>query len=196
MNRRVLLSGVAGIAALLAGGYYAWRESGRRAQGALAALISAAPAQTRESAMPHSVGGDDIYAVTLPDLEGRPQALSRYRGKPLLINFWATWCAPCVQEMPELAQLDQRYPQVQFLGIGIDTAANMREFVAKIPVSYPLVVAGHAGIDLVRALGNAPGGLPFTVLFDADGRVHHRVLGKIDPQALDRFLLTHYAAPV
>jgi len=181
MNRRVLLSGVLGVVAMTAGGYYAWRESGRRAPGAALSPASSPP----------SIGldGGDVYAVTLPDLDGRPQALSQYRGKPLLVNFWATWCAPCVQEMPELAQLAQRYPQVQFLGIGIDTADNMREFVKKIPVSYPLVVAGYAGIDLVRALGNAPGGLPFTVLFDADGSVHHRVLGQINLESLDGILL-------
>jgi len=178
MDRRVLLSGAAGVAALLGGGYYVWRASDRRA-----------PAQT-------ALGDGEVYAQTLPDLSDQAQPLSQYRGRPLLVNFWATWCAPCVQEMPELSQLAQQHPQVQFLGIGIDTAANMREFIEKVPVSYPLLVAGHGGIDWVRALGNAPGGLPFTVLFDADGSIHHKVLGKIDKDALDRILKHRYAVPL
>jgi len=190
MNRRVLLSGALGVTAMLGGGYYAWRASARRAPGALRALP--ASASLPAPAEPDSAASYDIYAVILPDLAGQAQSLSQYRGKPLLINFWATWCAPCVQEMPELARLDAHHPHVQFLGIGIDTAANMRTFIQKVPVSYPLVVAGHEGIDLVRALGNAPGGLPFTVLFDADGRAHHSVLGKINPQALDRILQNRY----
>jgi len=186
MNRRRLLSGVLGVATMGAAGYLVWRESVRRAPGA--ALLPAA------ASVPRAPDDGDLYALTLPDLNGQAQRLAQYRGKPLLVNFWATWCAPCVQEMPELAQLDQRYPQVQFLGVGIDTLINMQQFVEKVPVSYPLVVAGYAGIDLVRGLGNTPGGLPFTVLFDADGSVHHRVLGKINPDDLDHILRTRYAA--
>jgi len=178
MNRRVLLSGVAGVAAMLASGYVAWRASDRRA-----------PVPTRSIA---PISGD-LYAMILPDLNGQSQLLSQYLGRPLLVNFWATWCAPCVQEMPELAALANTYPQVQFLGIGIDTAANMRDFVKKVPVSYPLLVAGHAGIDWVRALGNTSGGLPFTVLFDADGSTYHKVLGKIVKDDLDQILRRRYA---
>lgn len=191
MNRRVLLSGIAGVAAMAAGGYYAWRESGRRAPGA--ALRPAEPSAAAAGGASGSAEVD-LYALTLPDLEGQPLALARYRGKPLLVNFWATWCAPCVKEMPELEILDQRYPQVQFLGIGVDTAANMREFVRKVPVSYPLAVAGHEGAALVRGLGNSAGGLPFTLVFDADGSVNRRILGQIDMQDLDR-TLARYAGP-
>ena len=180
MNRRVFLSGAGGVAALAAGGYFVWRESGRKAPGA---ALSAAGAK---GAVP--VDNNALFAMTLPDLDGQPQALSQYRGRPLLVNFWATWCAPCVKEMPDLDQLQQRYPQVQFLGVGVDTASNMRSFVAKVPVSYPLLVAGNQGTDLVRTLGNSAGGLPFTVIFNADGSVQRKVLGQIHLQDIDRTL--------
>ena len=183
MDRRVFLSGVGGVAALAAGGYFAWRESGRRAPGASLAATGA-----------DTVDNDALFAATLPDLAGQPQKLAQYRGRPLLVNFWATWCAPCVKEMPELDQLRQRYPQVQFLGVGVDTASNLREFVAKVPVSYPLVVAGNQGTDLVRVLGNSAGGLPFTIVFNADGSVQRKVLGQISLGDMNH-TLARYAQP-
>ena len=82
--------------------------------------------------------------------------------------------------------LKQQRPDIQFVGIGIDTAANMSNFVAKIPVSYPLYVAGHSGIALVRELGNAAGGLPFTVLLDAEGHIFDTILGQVSLEDLQR----------
>ena len=108
-----------------------------------------------------------------------------YVGKPLVINFWATWCVPCVEEMPELDSMAKALPSVLFVGLGIDTVDNIEHFVAKIPVSYPLLVVGNSAIALVRELGNVAGGLPFTVLFNAKGELVETILGQIKPLELN-----------
>ena len=122
-----------------------------------------------------------LYAQSLNDLAGKPQALNKWKGKPLLVNFWASWCAPCVSEMPELSALAAKDGGKHFnvIGIGIDSPTNLVEFVKKTKVSYPLYVGGIGGTDLSRELGNASGGLPFTVLIGADGQVRKTYLGRL-----------------
>lgn len=124
-----------------------------------------------------------LLATRLPDLRGNEQAVSQWRGKTLVVNFWAPWCGPCVEEMPDLQALSTEYgsKNVQFVGIGIDSAQNMIAFEQKVKVDYPLLVAGYAGTDLARALGNKAGALPFTVVVDAQGRLHYEKLGRITP---------------
>jgi thiol-disulfide isomerase/thioredoxin len=111
--------------------------------------------------------------------------MAQWKGRPMLVNFWATWCAPCVKEMPELDALSQRHRAVQFVGLAVDTASNVAKFVAKVPVSYPLLIAGPGSIGLMRNLGNGPGGLPFTTIFAADGELKAHILGPVDPAQLD-----------
>jgi thiol-disulfide isomerase/thioredoxin len=98
----------------------------------------------------------------------------------MLVNFWATWCPPCVEEMPELNGFDAEFRArgLQIVGIGIDSASNIREFSDKTPMSYPLLVAGASGLELVRRLGNTSGALPFTVIVDRAGQVTWRTLGR------------------
>src|SRR5690606_5175930 len=112
-----------------------------------------------------------LFDRTLPTLSGEAQPMSRYAGKPVLVNFWATWCAPCVKEMPDLDALHEEYPGVAFVGIGVDSAANLRDFVVRVPVRYDLYEAQASGLDIMRELGSPTGGLPYTVLIDADGRI-------------------------
>jgi thiol-disulfide isomerase/thioredoxin len=122
-----------------------------------------------------------LFNQSLPDLGGKPQALSTFRGKPLLVNFWATWCAPCVEEMPALSVLHDEIAQksTQIIGIGIDSPSNIREFVSRVSVHYPLYIGGMGGSELARTFGNQAGGLPFTVLIGADGRVKKTYLGRL-----------------
>ena len=124
---------------------------------------------------------DSLYATSLNDLAGKPQPLAQWKGKPLLVNFWASWCAPCVSEMPELSELAAGDGGKRFnvIGIGIDSPTNLAEFARKIKISYPLYVGGMGGTDLARALGNPNGGLPFTVLIGADGQVRKTYLGRL-----------------
>jgi thiol-disulfide isomerase/thioredoxin len=133
---------------------------------------------------------DPLFAQRFPDATGREFALEQWLGKPVVVNFWATWCPPCVKEMPDLEALHKKYDGIQFLGLGIDTASNMLAFADKVKVSYPLLVLGHGGISLMRELGNKNGGLPFTVVFDAQGRVHSKILGQVKPDALEQTLRT------
>jgi thiol-disulfide isomerase/thioredoxin len=128
-----------------------------------------------------SAAATRLYAQSMNDLAGKPQALSQWKGKPLLVNFWAPWCAPCVQEMPELSDMAARDGGKRFnvIGIGIDSPSNLAEFAKKTKVSYPLYVGGMSGTDLSRELGNANGGLPFTVLIGPDGQVRKTYLGRL-----------------
>jgi peroxiredoxin len=143
-----------------------------------------APAPAEASAV------DAFYKRTLPDAKGAPAAMSQWKGRPLVLNFWATWCAPCVEEMPELTALQKQLQSIniQILGIGIDNPANIKAFAEKYEIGYPLYVAGIDGSELSRALGNQAGGLPFTVLVDASGKVRKTYLGRLKIDQLRRDL--------
>ncbi|CAM4043397.1 TlpA family protein disulfide reductase [Bordetella tumulicola] len=177
MNRRLFLYAGAAVAAMAAGGF-AYREWGHP------------PPAEPGAADPVAA----LRALSLPDLEGKPHTLAQWQGRPMVVNFWATWCAPCVKEMPELQALQEKYAGIQFVGIGVDKVENMRQFLQKVPVSYPLLVMGPGAIDTLRTLGNPAGGLPFTLIFDANGGVNRKILGQIQFDDLDRTLSTLAAA--
>ncbi|KAB8057919.1 redoxin family protein [Janthinobacterium sp. FT14W] len=124
---------------------------------------------------------NELYALSLPDAAGATQALSQWKGKNLLVNFWAPWCPPCVEEMPELSEVQGHYgvKNLQVIGIGIDSASNIATFASKVKIAYPVYVSGMSGTDLSRHFGNATGGLPFTVLIGADGEVKKTYLGRL-----------------
>jgi len=123
--------------------------------------------------------GDPIPAITLPDLQGTPLALASFRGRPLLINVWASWCGPCVEEMPALTAFAdaQGASGVQVLGLALDTPEGVRDFLTRIPVAYPIVLDTPGPADASVRLGNAQGLLPYSVLVDAQGRIVKQKLG-------------------
>lgn len=122
-----------------------------------------------------------LYGLTLPDHASTPFALSQLRGKTVVLNFWATWCPPCVEEMPELAILHQQISPRNgtVIGIGIDLYPNIKQFAAKYAIPYPLLVAGLGGSELSKTFGNEVGALPFTVIISPEGQVEYRKLGRV-----------------
>ena len=137
-----------------------------------------------------------LWGQQWPGPDGQPKSLETLRGQITVVNFWATWCAPCVEEMPALSALYQQIqqasgaprPRVEFIGVAIDRADQVAEFARRSPVSYPLVVAGAAGSELGRALGNEAGALPFTAVIDSNGRVVERTLGIVNLEKLRTLL--------
>ena len=122
---------------------------------------------------------DALWAMRFERPEGGELAMAALRGKPLLINFWATWCAPCLRELPAIDQFHREFQPRgwQVVGLAIDGPTPVREFLARVKVGFPIGLAGLDGTDLVIKLGNAQGGLPFSVLIDSQGRVAERKLG-------------------
>jgi len=129
---------------------------------------------------------EDFFNSQYPDPTGLPQSMSAYRGEVLVINFWATWCAPCVQEMPELSEIqDKTAPSgVKVLGLAIDSANKVLEFNRRLKVSYPLLILGASGIDLVRQFGNPSGSLPYTVVINRNGAIVDQTLGRFNKETL------------
>lgn len=171
-TRRVVLSGAAG-AALLAGlgGGWSWRQRGADARQASAAL-------------------QELLALTLPDPEGRAQPLSRWDGQVRVINFWATWCAPCREEMPHFVKLQARYGArgVTFLGLAIDRAERVTRFAAEIGVNYPLLLGDMSLLTLAGRIGNRREVLPFTLLLDRSARIVAQRTGIYTEEALAALL--------
>ena len=127
-----------------------------------------------------------LWQQSFPTPEGGVLDLQALRGQPLVLNFWATWCPPCVAELPLLSSFSRENAANgwQVLGIAVDQAAAVRAFLDRVPVAFPVALAPQGGIALSRSLGNLAGGLPFTVVFGADGQVRHRKMGQITPQNL------------
>jgi peroxiredoxin len=126
-------------------------------------------------------GAAELLAAPLHDLDGRPRRLLDWKGTALLCNFWATWCAPCREEIPIFVAAKQQWlkPGVEIVGIGIDSAANVQQFARTYKINYPLLIAGATGVDLLHGLGNRSGVLPFSVLLDRSGALVQRWTGAL-----------------
>jgi thiol-disulfide isomerase/thioredoxin len=174
MSKKNLLAYIA-IAVIFAGAgvYMANKKNTQAAGEAAASAATAAPAS------PLSPAVQSLYGQQLKDLGGATQSLSQWKGKALVVNFWAPWCGPCVREMPELSALQKEVAgkNIQVIGIGIDSPSNLSEFAGKMQIAYPVYVGGLNGTDLSRALGNDKGALPYTVLIGADGQIKKTYLG-------------------
>lgn len=128
---------------------------------------------------PETIALNKLLSQSLPDANGKNESLAQWKGKPLVVNFWATWCGPCVEEMPELMALQKEIAPVQIVGIGVDNQENIAKFAEKWQIRYPLYVAGTGATDLLRQFGNSAGGLPFTALVGKDGKVKKVYLGRL-----------------
>jgi thiol-disulfide isomerase/thioredoxin len=113
-----------------------------------------------------------VWAASFRDLEGKPHALGEFQGRIMVLNFWATWCAPCREEMPGFQRLQGRWPgKVQFVGVSAEDAAKVAPFARSLGITYPLWVGGDEVAELSKRLGNSRSVLPHTVVLDEAGRV-------------------------
>lgn len=137
--------------------------------------------------------GEPAPAIELLDLDGQRLSLAKWRGKLVLVNFWASWCAPCMNEIPLLVDAQRRHGArgLQVFGPAMDDAASVRGVVARFAINYP-VTADVAGADAaMQALGNVHGALPYSVLISRDGLVLTTVLGALSAEELERLVETY-----
>ncbi len=134
----------------------------------------------------------DFWALRFEAPDGGELVFAELRGRPLLLNFWATWCPPCVTEMPLIDRFhrDQRERGWQVVGLAVDSPAPVREWLAQRAISFPIGLAGLGGTELSRTLGNSAGALPFTVVFDRRGRIAQRKLGALHAEDLAAWAAT------
>jgi len=171
-RRRIIQIGV-GVAAALAGAGVAWWKW-----------------------QPGHTGGDaadSLWAMSFDMPAGGTLAMQSLRGRPLLVNFWATWCPPCVDELPLIDSFyrENSRKSWQVVGLAIDQPSAVRNFLQRIPLSFPVGLAGLEGTELARSLGNTSGGLPFTVVLGADGHVRQRRIGRVAPSDLAHWAGQH-----
>jgi thiol-disulfide isomerase/thioredoxin len=128
-----------------------------------------------------------LLGLTLPDIEGRDQRLDQWKGKVLVINFWATWCEPCREEMPEFVKTQTAFGAkgLQFVGIAIDQPDKIRQFSQDLNLNYPSLVGGYGALELSRAFGNKIMALPFTLIINREGQVAYSQMGPLKPGKLD-----------
>lgn len=160
--RRGWLAAAAGLMLAGVGAGLAWRRSSQQS-----AALSAVEA--------------DFWRQQFKQLDESTLSMALFRGKPLLVNFWATWCPPCIEELPLLDTFfsQQAANGWQVIGLAVDQPAPVARFLSQHPLSFALALAGFSGVELSRALGNLNGGLPFSVVFDASGALVYRKLGKL-----------------
>ena len=136
----------------------------------------------------HAAGSGPLFAATLTGTDEKPFALEAYRGKPMIVNFWARWCGPCRVEIPELAKAHDKYGKkgLVVLGIGLeDKAESVRDFMKAYEMNYPVLLAKNTGIELMQALGNSKAGLPFTVVINRKGEIVAIKLGAMNKSELE-----------
>jgi thiol-disulfide isomerase/thioredoxin len=124
-------------------------------------------------------GAAELLSTPFRDLRGETHRLREWQGSVLVCNFWATWCAPCREEIPLLRAAKQQFggKGLEVVGIGIDSVDKIREYAANVGVNYPIFIGEAATLQLMRRVGNAAGGLPYNVVLDRQGAIAHRKLG-------------------
>lgn len=170
MNRRNMLYGGAAAAAALAGAGAAWWKFQPHD------TVPGEPALSAQA----------FWAMSFDSPDGKPVPMSSFRGKLLLVNFWATWCPPCVEELPllDFFYQENKDKNIQIVGLAVDQPSAVRTWLQIRPLNFPVGMAGLGGTELSKSLGNLSGSLPFTVVFAPSGQLLHRKIGKVLPEEL------------
>lgn len=142
---------------------------------------------------PASSAGQMLPALSLNDLEGKPQDLAQWRGRWLLLNFWASWCAPCMDELPHLVEAQSLYATrgLQIVGPALDDADAVKPLITRFRINYPVLPDYIGGDQAMSLLGNAQAALPYSVLVDPQGRIVETVLGGLEREQLLALLERH-----
>lgn len=158
---------------------------------ALAAAAGFAYNVWRTTPEPGAVAVAALTSARFANLDGATQSLEEWRGKVVVVNFWATWCAPCREEIPAFVKLQDRYRAqgLQFVGIAIDHPDKVRPYAAELKMNFPILIGGIEAIDLTRALGNRAGVLPFTVILRRDGQIAAKETGATQEAKLEALIL-------
>ena len=172
MNRVILWTALAAlvfISAFLGFNLYQFQED-EPAHPSAQASGGISPAVTTSSIL-----GQHRPEFTLPDLDGQLRSISEWDGKVIALNFWATWCPPCLKEVPEFVSLQAKYQAagLQFIGVALQRPEEVREFVAEHGMNYPVLTGELEVIKLAESYGNDIGALPYTVIIDRSGQVAH-----------------------
>ncbi len=166
-----------GGALALGAGVFVWRAENH---------ATSAPRHVEDQA---TSGG--LLAARFPDLEGRQHALGEWKGQVLVVNFWATWCAPCREEIPVFVAMEDKYKAhgLQIVGLAIDKADQVRDFAREFGINYPLLIVGFEAVEIMRPLGNTAGALPFSVIYGRNGQAVLAKLGSFHADELESKLL-------
>lgn len=134
--------------------------------------------------------GDALYAASFKDLKDQMASMGQFKGKVMVMYFWATWCVPCRVETPNLVKLNDEYKNkgVEVVGLALDNGDKVRDFVKENNVTYPIFYGGHDAIELGKTLGNDAGAIPFTVVIDKDGKLVHTFKGDLPNSELEKII--------
>lgn len=129
----------------------------------------------------------DLMATNFADLHGKEAKISDWSGKLRIVNFWATWCTPCREEIPGFVRLQKKYRDdgVVFIGVALDSGEQVKSFAEETQMNYPILLAGYEAMRLSRDAGNRASALPFTVVIEADGSFAEAFSGVLSEEKLE-----------
>ena len=181
--KRLPQAALIGLVAIAAGAAGFWTS---RHGGAILPAADPAGRTPGQASQLDPAAGARVLALTLPDADGQMHDLSQWRGQIVVVNFWATWCPPCRDEIPDFVTLSQTHRNngVRFVGLSIDSAANVADFRAELDVPYPLLVGNADVLNLATTLGNPAQALPFTLILDRQGLIRHARVGRLSKTEL------------